>query len=364
MNVVIFTPALLEGDGVGNDVLGMARALRAAGHAVSFSTRWESALPVVPLNRVPDLLRHPDDVFLLHHSIGCEEAVRLFEALPCRKIVKYHNVTPPHFFADINEVVVKGCVAGLKQVARLLRPGVRVWVDSPFNGRDLERVCPGHPFEVLPPFNQVDDLLEAETDRTSVGLYDDWLTNILVVGRLVPNKNVTRALEAFAIYLDRHDPQARLFLVGDLAQNAYCETVLDCIRDLGLADRVFITGKVSLEQLKAFYLSAQILLTTSCHEGFCLPLVEAMGLRVPIVALRNTAIPDTGGDVAVYPADDPAAIAAALAAVRAEPTTLEDRLDRGWQRYRDHFDNRAITARFHKLFASATAAGKIAALAR
>src|SRR5262249_20286603 len=150
-----------------------------------------------------------------------------------------------------------GCVAGLEQLVRLLRADVPIWVDSPFNGRDLQKACPGHPYEVLPPFNQVDQLLAARPDRNAG--CDDWHTTILVVGRLVPNKNFTRAVEAFAAYLERHDAHARLVLVGDLGQNAYCEKVLERIRTLGVGEHVLIAGKVSLEQLKAFYLSADVL---------------------------------------------------------------------------------------------------------
>jgi glycosyltransferase involved in cell wall biosynthesis len=352
MNIVILTPALIEGDGVGNDVLGMAKTLRAAGHSVSLAVRFESPFPTVPLARVPDLIRRPDDVLIYHHSIGCAEAIELVERLPCRKIVKYHNVTPPRFFLEHNPEVARGCAEGERQLQPLLRTGAAFWADSPFNRRELERVRPDVPCAILPPFNQVDRLLATEPEMASVGLYDDWLTNILVVGRVVPNKNVTRSIEAFAVYLQRHNPNARLILVGDLGQNEYCDSVLSRIRELGLGRHVFITGKLSLAQLKAFYLTAQVLLTTSLHEGFCLPLLEAMGLRVPVVALPNGAIPETGGDVPVYADDDPNALADALTAVRADPDELEDRLDRGWQRYQSQFDNAAIARRFLELLSA------------
>jgi glycosyltransferase involved in cell wall biosynthesis len=354
MNAVILTPALFEGDAVGNDVLGMAAVLRSRGVTVNVAVRFASPYPTMPLEAVPDLLRDPEDVLIYHHSIGCEEAVRLVEALPCRKIVKYHNVTPPQFFHEHTPEVAGACADGQRQTSRLLRPDVTVWVDSPFNGRALEALCPGQAYAILPPFNQVDRLLVAAPDVPSVSPYPDWTITILVVGRVVPNKNVMRALEAFASYQARHDRHARLVLAGGQPQSPYLRAVQERACQLRLERTVFVTGKVSLGQLKALYLSAQVLLTTSRHEGFCLPLVEAMGLRVPIVAVPVTAVPETGGDVPLYAADDPDAIADVLAAVRDDPIALEDRLHRGWQRYEQCFDNRIVAERFLRLFDAAS----------
>jgi glycosyltransferase involved in cell wall biosynthesis len=350
MNVVILTPALTEGDAVSNDVFGMARTLRADGHRVALSVRWASPeIPVVPLAQVSSLLSHPNDVLIYHLSVGCEEGVRLVEELPCRKIVKYHNVTPPRFFKELSSDTARVCAEGIAQLGRVLRPDIPVWVDSDFNGRELVEAHPGQDYQVLPPFNQAPRLLEIEPDLTAVGNYDDWFTNVLVVGRLAPNKNPNLAVDAFAAYCEKHDRHARLVFAGPLLQNAFFESVQERIRERGLTDRVVLTGKVSPAQLKAFYLTAQVLLTTSSHEGFCVPLVEAMALRVPIVAVRNGAIPDTGGDVAVYADDDAEQLADALAAVRADLRKLEERLDRGWRRYEGHFADEAIAGQFRAL---------------
>jgi glycosyltransferase involved in cell wall biosynthesis len=354
MHVVILTPALVEGDAVSNDVVGMARTLRGMGHRVTLSVRWVSGeFPIVPFNRVPELLTSPVDVLIYHHSINFAEGVRYIAELPCRKIVKYHNVTPPELFRDHNREIARGCAEGLTQVEHLLRPDVPLWADSPFNGRHAQSFRANWPFHTLPPFNQVHELLAAEPDLAGVGLFDDWFTNVLVVGRLVPNKNVTLAIDAFAAYRRKHDPYARLILVGDLAQNAYCKTLLDRIAEHELAEHVVITGKISVAQLKAFFLTAQVLLTTSKHEGFCAPLVEAMALRVPIVALPNGAIPDTAADVALYPQEDAESIADALLLARTDTRGREERLERGWQRYAEHFTNQVIALEFQRLFAEA-----------
>jgi len=343
MNTVIFTPALVRGDAVSHDVLMMVNALRRAGHEAHACAKWiNDGIAAIPLGDVGERLTSADDLLIYHHSIGLDDGLKMMQRLPCRKIVKYHNVTPPHFFASINREVMRGCQLGLDQLGPLLDASEAVWVDSDFNGRDMQDQRPGRGYQVLPPFNQVEELIAAEPDLTAVGLHDDWLTNILVVGRLVPNKNALLAVEAFAEYRAKHDRHSRLIFVGDVAQNRYCDQVVARIRELRLSRHVVITGKINQRQLKTLFLTAQTLLTTSSHEGFCLPLVEAMGMCVPIVAVANTAIPDTAGDVARYAEATPSALADALA----DTADRESRLRRGWERYQAMYRNEAIEARF------------------
>jgi len=355
MNVVVFTPALVAGDAVSNDVLGMVAALERAGHRAYPAARWIlNEIKAATLEEIPNLLTEPDDVLIYHHSIGLDDAVRMYESLPCRKIVKYHNVTPAHFFEGINKEVVRACREGLEQLSRLIPTCAAFWADSEFNGHDMQARHPEQDFDVLPPFNQVEELIAAEPDLTTVAQYDDWLTNILVVGRIVPNKNNMLAVEAFAEYRARHDPLSRLIFVGDVGQNFYCDKVIQRIRDLRMSRNVCMTGKISLRQLKTLYQTAQMLLTTSSHEGFCLPILEGMGLRVPLVALPNAAIPGTAGESAWYASESAETIADVMNHVRQNPRGREEKLNLGRERYLDHFRNEAIERRFLDPFATAS----------
>jgi len=134
------------------------------------------------------------------------------------------------------------------------------------------------------------------------------------------------------------------------------------IKEKGIERHVVITGKVTSEQLKALYLIAQALLVVSGHEGFCLPLVEAMGLRVPIVATPTTAIPDTAADVATYVESGEAnAIADALHAIGNDAERREELLNRGWRRYREQFRNEMIGKQFLELVETMTQHNGIAA---
>ncbi len=351
MRIGIALPTLTDGDAVGNDVLGMARIIRKRGYDVEFFA-WNSRVnePVRGLNELPKVLRSPDDVLIYHHSIGCEPAVRAMEKLPCRrKAVKYHNVTPPRFFAKRNPKIAEGCQEGLDQIPRLAKLGAKIWADSAYNAADFTAVAPELPVAELPPFHQSDDLFRTEPDHRSVAGIDDWTTNILLVGRLVPNKNIPLAVEAFAEYRKLYDDRARLLIVGGMPVAEYAGEIHDLIRNSGQGGHTVITGAITVAQLKALYLTADVLLVTSEHEGFCVPLIEAMGLRVPVVAVPNAAVPYTAADCARYADGNPLALANQIDAVLTDPEVRESQISRGWERYSTNFSTAAIEAKFEKL---------------
>lgn len=351
MAVALVTPVLNDGDAVGNDILGMARALRAAGYEVRFyAEKARVNEDVYPLADLLTAHRSSLTALVYHHSIRCDAAVRAVEAATCPVAVKYHNVTPPRFFAGVNADAVKGAEVGRQQAARLAKTRAAVWVDSAFNGRELAADVPGARCDELPPFHQADALLAAAPDPDSVGGLDDWATTILCVGRVAPNKNLLLAVDAFAAYRERYDRRARLLVVGEHVFPHYSAAVAHRIREHDLDGHVVATGRVSTGQLKALYLSADALLVTSEHEGFCVPLVEAMGLGVPVVAVPQTAVPDTAGDAARYADADPAALAARLHEVVADGAARERQLLAGRRRYAERFTTPAIERRFRQLF--------------
>jgi glycosyltransferase involved in cell wall biosynthesis len=351
MLIAIATPNLTDGDGVGNDVLGMARTLRAAGRSVAlFAESARVAEDVRPLAELPQTVGR-NDVLIYHHSIQCEAGVRAVETCRGRAVVKYHNITPPRFFKDVNPDAVVGAEVGLIQAARLAQSHAAIWVDSAFNGRELAEMVPDRRCEELPPFHQVDRLASAVPD-SAAGL-DGWGTTILCVGRVAPNKNLLLAVDAFADYRRRCDPSARLVIAGEHIFRTYSEAVEARVTTHGLEQRVVVTGRVTVPQLKALYLTADVLLVTSDHEGFCVPLVEAMSLGTPVVAVPHTAIPDTAGAAARYAEANPEALATALQEVIENRQTREQHLLAGRERYEDRFTSVAIAQRFLELLNAA-----------
>ncbi|MCZ2341959.1 MAG: glycosyltransferase [Bacteroidales bacterium] len=352
MRIGIALPTLASGDAVGHDVLGMTHVLRKKGYDVEFFA-WTNATeePVHLLDEIPKILKSQDDVLIYHHSIGCEPAVKAMERLPCRrKAVKYHNITPPEFFAKTNPKVAQGCTEGLQQIPRLAKVAKAVWADSAYNAQDFTARDSTLRVSELPPFHQADELFAIEPDYRAVAGLDDWNTNILLVGRVVPNKDVLLAVRAFAEYRRKYNPRARFVVAGGWPLPDHANEVLKLIRTLGQEGHAIVTGGVSVAQLKALYLTADVLLVTSKHEGFCVPLVEAMGLRLPVVAVPNAAVPFTAGEAARYADPDPVMIAAEVDAVLTDPVAREAQILAGWTRYETQFTNASIERRFEKLF--------------
>jgi len=123
----------------------------------------------------------------------------------------------------------------------------------------------------------------------------DGRTNIIFVGRIAANKKQDDLVRAFAHYLAL-DPSARLHLVGGLeGPDPYADYLFSLIANLGLKESIHVTGSISDAELAAYYRTAHLFWSMSEHEGFCVPLIEAMWFDVPVIAFHSSAVPDTLG---------------------------------------------------------------------
>lgn len=346
MRTAIAAPWLTSWDGVGNDALGMARTLRKHGHAVElFADHARTNEDVSPLDSLSGF--GPNDTLIYHHSIQSDAGLRAVERFPGRAIVKYHNVTPPAFFNGIDTATADRAAAGLAQASKLCRAAAAVWVDSPFNAAELTELAGPGEYAAVPPFHQADALFALTPDASAAAR--GWGSVILCVGRVAPNKNLERAVAAFAHFRRTFDPHARLVLAGEHPFPAYSERVAASVKELHVESAVTFAGRVSVPQLKALYLTCDALLVTSDHEGFCVPVAEALGLGVPVVAVPAAAVPDTGGDVPRYAAEVEG-LASELHRVIEDGADREVRLGRGRKRYDECFSAAAIERRFLDLY--------------
>jgi O-antigen biosynthesis protein len=116
---------------------------------------------------------------------------------------------------------------------------------------------------------------------------------LLFVGRIAGNKRVPLLIEALA---HRHDAHAAI--VGDCsdvytAEAARCRALAE---HLGVVERVHWLGQLDDAELARAYRSADVLVMPSLHEGFCVPVIEAMASGLPVLASRSAALPETVGD--------------------------------------------------------------------
>jgi glycosyltransferase involved in cell wall biosynthesis len=352
--IAIVSPAILPGDAIGRDALHMGGVLREQGHHVElFSTTWGKPQPRNDndLHVRNFLADDASALLILHHAIGWPHAVPLIAAAKCRRVIKYHNVTPARFYDSLDDEYAELCRQGRTQLRQLIDHKCDLYIaDSPFNQKDLmEMGADSQRCIVLPPFNDLENLLTTQPDPTVLHDYSDGCTNLLFVGRRAPNKGHRSLLDAFAVYHHLYNAHSRLVLIGrcEPRQEKYTQSLREQVWRLGLHGQVIFVDSVSDAELKAYYESASVFVLASEHEGFCVPLVEAMALQVPIVAYGTTAVPHTVGNAGlVWDEPDPVLLAQSIDTVVRDSEVRQQLIERGWRRYRERFANQRLERDF------------------
>jgi glycosyltransferase involved in cell wall biosynthesis len=312
--------ALSYGDAISNEALAIQKHLREAGYQSEiFAERVHPrmahlARPLWEYGTVSS----PETVCLFHFSIGSASSRLIFGA-PDRLVAIYHNITPASFFVGFHAHLAGLCHHGRRELAAFAPRTELALGDSDYNRRELEEAGFART-GVLP---IVLDFSRYERRPAPVvrRLYGDGRTNILFVGRIIPNKKIEDLIRTFACYQRRHDPSSRLLLVGDTRGfERYLSRLHELVSTVG-AEGVVFTGQVDDDDLYAYYDVADIFLCLSEHEGFCVPLQEAMLFRVPVVAFEAGAVAETlhGGGLLIGE-KRPEAVASLLAEVRRDPS--------------------------------------------
>jgi glycosyltransferase involved in cell wall biosynthesis len=244
-----------------------------------------------------------DDLLLLHHSARTPRLAELL-ALPNRKLLLYHNVTPAEWLWDHAPIVAAHCHVGRDQLHVLVR-GVEVAAaDSSFNAEEL-RVLGAERTEVIPL------LIDLAPLGPPAGPPPAGPPMILFVGRLTPNKRQDEVIRAFALYRRHRAPDARLVLIGEPITAGYADHIRALADELAPGAVAIKRGLTPVE-LGDRYRSAHAFLCLSEHEGFCIPLLEAFHFGVPVIARPEGAIPETVGDGALLVGDGDLAVVAEL----------------------------------------------------
>lgn len=159
---------------------------------------------------------------------------------------------------------------------------------------------------------------------------------ILSVGTVQPRKNYVELVEAFS-RLDLEN--VHLVIAG--GRGWLYRELLDRIEELGLNQRVHLTGYVDDIDLPALYNLAQVVALPSLYEGFGIPIIEAMACGIPVVAADNSSLPEAAGDAGLLvDALDSEALADALSRALTDPGLRQAMIERGlaqasqftWQR--------------------------------
>ncbi len=319
-----FVPTLAPWDAVGGHYLAVQAALREAGYRSDIYAHEakdpykKRALPY----RSFDGTGGEPTWLMYHSSIGSPVA----EFVLGRRepvIVDYHNITPASFYARWEPYVVGQLALGRRQLAKLAVRASLGLADSAYNAGEL-RELEYDRVAVVPILFDTATIGRTAADPATVNRLttakarggSDWL----FVGRVSPNKAQHDIVKAFAAYRRFHDPDARLHLLGSASSDAYLTSLEKFVIALDLEDAVDIAGPVTEAEKNAYYETADAFVVCSEHEGFCVPLLEAMHHGVPIVAYAAAAVPETLGSAGLLlPSKDPFTVAGAVARVLGEP---------------------------------------------
>ena len=290
-----WVPAAHRGDAIGDSARRVRSILRQRGHqAEIFAMTIDEDLrgDVLPFS---DPAARTGDVTIFHFALP-SPMTEAFASLPGRRVLQYHNITPAHFFAAYDPQLFRLAALGRRELATLAGRVDLALGDSDFNRQELESLG-FRPTGVLPIAVDTERITSAPRRPALEKILSDGLINILFVGRIVPNKRIEDHIRLAEVYKRYVDSYYRFVFVGrnDVVPSYY-EQIRALVHEYKmLPDRFWFTGPVPDEELGAFYRWADVYVSLSEHEGFCVPLIEAMAADVPVLAYAAGAVPETLG---------------------------------------------------------------------
>jgi len=334
-----YLPGFAPHDAIGNHTLQARRVLRNAGYE---SDIWaEHILPPLGPEARPyleDTHRAGEGRVLLYHS-STSSAMGAWLAERAKEgellLGDYHNITPGRFFARWEPHIATAMDAARDELAMLAPHTAMSFADSAYNQAELVEI--GYDQTMVCPLLVDLDEYHREPDPAALDRLrrrrDHSGAQWLFVGRVAPNKCQHDIVGAFAAYRRIFDPSARLTLVGGATSPHYLRAIERLMDELELGDSVEVLGGLGDAELLAHWAVADVFVCLSEHEGFCVPVLQAMELAVPVVAYSAGAVPETLGGAGVVLEDkDPLAVAVAVDEVCREGPARERLINAGKQR--------------------------------
>lgn len=356
MRIVQLLPSMAFGDAVSNDAAAIRTILEQEGYETSiYASNIDPRLPEGSVQHWRKMEQLKDDDILIYHGSTGDPLNRMLFSFGGRKIMRYHNITPPHFFRGYSREAEERTETGYIQIRRLAGEFRSCIADSDYNRHDLRKMGFECPIEVCPIMIPFSDYARTPDKEVMDRYQDDGWTNLLFVGRVAPNKKQEDVIRAFRYYHKGLNSKSRLFLVGnDAGMERYRNQLDNYIRALGLSDAVILPGHISFAAILAYYRLADAFVCMSEHEGFCVPLVEAMYFHVPIIAYAAAAVPETlGKGGLLLDSKDPILAAAAIDRIIRD-TDLRSTIDREQEKKLREYDTQRVRERFLNCLNSVT----------
>ncbi len=338
-----FHPVLAQGDAMSNHVFALRDRLRAWGYeSDAYALEVKPGVDALSYRRLFRAVK-PEDTLILHFSIGSEIFDQLVK-IRARRVLVYHNVTPPQFFTGINDHAAAYARLGLRQVAALAEHIDLAIGVSEFNRRELEAM--GYRRTAHVPILIDWKVYDQSPDQATLARWSGVARKLLFVGRVSPNKRQDDLLRMFAYYRRCVDGEAHLLLVGaHRDQPQYYARLRELQRALGLESAATFVGPVSTGALVAYYRQAACFVSLSEHEGFGVPLLEALRFDVPVVAYDAGAVRETVDGAAIVLQRRDLAEAAEACGVAVEDRPLRERLAAAGRDRLRAFETEKVAAR-------------------
>ncbi len=293
---------IADGDATSHAAFAIRDALRELG--------YDSELYALPEHMDPATREHCQDIrtykgtgddVAIHHYGMYTYATDVFRSCAARKILLYHNITPADYFRGYSDTIQQALEKSRALLPELAQASAAVWTVSAFNAEELKAASV--PQTRLFPLPFVASALDRPPDPEVQARLSAPLTTILCVGRIAPNKCVEELIEAFAIYRACYNPFSRLLIVGSPRSAPKYFTYLRLLAHDLRVPNVCFEGFASPSGLATYYANAQLFVNVSRHEGYCLPLLEAMHKGVPVISRRTGGTPEAMGNAGIAYAD-------------------------------------------------------------
>jgi len=330
------------GDGVTNGMLFTRQLLREIGFdsdifCIQIATELKNEIK--PVRKYRD---SPGQILLVHHTNGHNHGDWI-KSLKSRLVMVYHNITPAEFF-PAQSPMRDLCDLGRAQLVQWRDRFTGAIGDSELNTNALLQA--GYKNAVTIPMLVDLDRLRAIAPDRQLKTRMEGAFNVVYVGRIVENKCQHDLISIFSLLRRRLNIPSRLLLVGGVTSNAYLSHLEQLRDELNLGDSVKITGKVTDESLAAIYQGADVFVSMSEHEGFGMPLIEAMAHDVPVIAYNSSNIASTIGEGGLLLGEKNHAKTAALIKVLSEEPGLRRRILLAQRRNLQRFEREAVRTAF------------------
>lgn len=281
-------------DAIGNFCYDLANVYEKAGYTVYlYAEGYDQNGPVKNYSLLFSETTNQDIIFY-HHSIY-DANIERFVALPGKKIAYFHGITPPEYLKKYQPITAEQCEKGLEQLQYLNRFDV-LCVNSLSTANQMKQyITPRLMPQVIPPIVASREILQ-RIKKISQAPIPKKLT-LLSVGRVVPHKKIEDIIQLFAVFTHSFPTvDIELMVIGTFPENDYQKEILVLMSQLNITDKVNFKGFVTDEELMNAYATAQCYVMMSEHEGYGVPLLEALKAEVPVLAYSKNSISEVLGD--------------------------------------------------------------------